>query len=97
MAQIAYVAVPENWVLLSDLVTDIEDGDTYMIESKGPGNVLIRESDSLPSNDDYGGVILDKYSYKIALYANNELNLYVRLERVSLPASINVTSVYVED
>ena len=97
MAQIAYVAVPNNWILLSDLVTDVEDGDMYMIESKGPGNVLIRESDSLPANDDYGGVILDKYAYKIALYANNDLNLYVRLERVSLPASINVTSVFTED
>jgi hypothetical protein len=95
--QIKYVSVPYEWVLLEDLIPEVEDGGLYMIESRGPGNIIIRESDSMPAKDDYGGALLDKYAYKIALYKNNDANLYVRLERSSLSSAINVTSIAEEE
>jgi hypothetical protein len=51
----------------------------------------------MPAKDDYGGALLDKYAYKIALYKNNDANLYVRLERSSLSSAINVTSIAEEE
>ena len=91
MAQTAFVVIPVNWVLVSSLISTIEDGSEYLLESHGPGNILLQEADSLPAENDYAGILIDKYAYKIALYQNNGKNLYVRLERSSLPASLNVT------
>lgn len=95
--QIKYVSIPYEWVLLETLVPEVEDGGLYMLESRGPGNIIIRESDSMPTNDDFAGTLLDKYAYKIALYKNNGAKIYARLERSSLSSAINVASIAEEE
>lgn len=91
MAQITYTAIPYNWIAVSSIASTIEDGEIYFLESRGPGNIIIREDDSLPSNNEFGGILLDGHAYKIAVYKNAGKNLYVRLERSSLTAALNVT------
>lgn len=96
MANIAYVPVTKDWTLITDLIGNgfSWDADTvYVIEGRGLGNVLIIELDQAPAADSYDGIILDGSGYKIAKFkVSGNTDLYVKLNRNSLEAGINIST-----
>ena len=96
MANIAYVSVTKDWTLVTDLIGNgfsFDSSTLYVIEARGLGDVLLLDSATAPTANNYGGVRLDGSGYKIAKYTQAVgTNLYVRLNRNSLESGINIST-----
>lgn len=101
--QIAYVDVPSEWTKLSDLIATAlgyaegetyvwEVGKTYTIEARGQGDVLLIESDTLPSGATVAtaGIQLDYESKKSVKYIVGSQTIYCKLVRQVSTSSLNI-------
>jgi hypothetical protein len=73
------IIIPNNWTLLSGLIVNVSEGETWVLQNKSGGSFLYKKSENTPNDNDNNGFIFTAGSEKLLqINDSSDLSYYVK-------------------